>query len=280
MPRLDISGIPLFSVNGQAYYHPVLISEFALDAYGDHIVHPEIRFPTFFLSCADWLRNNLKRHGNFYYWEYKFPNIYAKKQSTVPWFSAMAQGQGTSVLVRAFWETGDDSYLRAARDAIRPLFYDISEGGISTVSGPHYIFPEEYMPIRGILNGAISAYLGIHEFFVTTEEEEAKQKADIILDTISSALPHYDTGFWSLYSLEPRYLASPHYHSIHIAQLRVLSDLLPESRFLAFAKKFEIYQNRALNRTRYIVANHMRQLKEFRLHEVKTIPARLSKMIN
>ena len=279
MLRVDKDGIPLFNVNGRFYYHPVLISEFALDSHANGIVRSDRTLEAFFISCADWLRNNLKRHGKFHYWEYSFANPYSKKPSPVPWFSAMAQGQGTSVLVRAFWETGDKSFLDAARKAIRPLFYDVSEGGISTVKGRHYIFPEEYIPIKGILNGAIYAYFGIRDFYRSTEDEEAKQKADIILDSILKALPHYDTGFWSLYCVQPRYLASPHYHSLHIAQLRLLSQLRQDTELLAFAERFEMYQNRSINRTRYVLANHMRQLKEFRLHDAKTVPGRVMKMI-
>ena len=38
-----------------------------------------------------------------------------------PWYSGLAQGQGISVLIRAYKETGDQKYAKAIKDAFASL---------------------------------------------------------------------------------------------------------------------------------------------------------------
>ncbi len=50
-----------------------------------------------------------------------------------PWISAMAQGEGASLLVRVFQETGDERYAEAAQSALLPLDVDAVDGGARAV---------------------------------------------------------------------------------------------------------------------------------------------------
>lgn len=164
----DAEGIPLLLRNGKYHYHPVYISQFALGAYDHYLAFQDASARNSLLKCAVWLMNHMKKHGNFFLWEYTFVNDdYPGGLYTLPWYSAMAQGQGASVLLRAFIETGDNRFLKAAERALEPLFTDISRGGLSVVRDKQYIFPQEY-PTKfasDILNGAIFAYFGVYDFF-------------------------------------------------------------------------------------------------------------------
>ena len=70
---LDPRGLPLFVRDDQSYYHPVLISEVALGAYEQYLKTGDATAKQKFLLCADWLKDNLKRRGDFDYWEYTLP---------------------------------------------------------------------------------------------------------------------------------------------------------------------------------------------------------------
>jgi hypothetical protein len=228
------------------------------------------------------LRDNLAKRNGFFYWEYTFEIEYPGGLHKNPWFSAMAQGQGVSVLLRAFCETRQQEYLSAAQKAIEPIFHDLSEGGISVVKQDDYIFPQEYptSPASDILNGAIVAYIGVYEYYRVTEELRVKQFCDKIIKTFLSVIDEYDIGYWSLYSRWPKkYLAPPRYNSLHIAQLRALYLITGEEKFLEYSRKFESHQSNWTNRARYVFLTHWRQIKEFRLKDIRKIPAFTKKIL-
>jgi heparosan-N-sulfate-glucuronate 5-epimerase len=277
----DKTGIPLFNTAGQQYYHSVYISQFALGAYEYHLDHKASTAREDFLRCASWLKHTLKRQRDFYYWEYTVRNPYHPGLGEPPYFSAMAQGQGASVLLRAFAETGEDAYLQAAKAAIRPICFDLSAGGVSVVQGEDYIFPQEFVtqPISNILNGAIAAYFGVYDYYRVTGDPEVKKIHETILHTFSRVLARYDTGYWSRYNLWPVHLASFRYHSLHIAQLNMLHLISGESSFLTYATTFERYQAAAMNRMLYVLDNHLRQLQKFQLGDAKRISALIGNII-
>lgn len=278
----DRNGIPLYQEDGKYYYFPVLISQLALGAYDYYLNTKDINAKNIFLKCADWLYNTLRKHGNFFYWENEsgldYPGALHKSQ----WFSAMAQGEGASVLLRAFSETKKEEYLQAAKKAITPIFYELSEGGISIVKGNNYIFPQEFPtnPPSDVLNGAIFAYFGVYDYYRVTGDPDVRQFHEIIVGTLLSVVDQYDTGYWSLYSRWPRWVnGSPHYNSEHATQLWVLYLITGNKKFLKYSDKFEGYRTNWMSRTRYVFANHLRQIKYFSVGDIKKIPEFLKRVI-
>lgn len=278
----DKNDIPIYYNNGKHYYHPIVISYLALGAYEYYLNTNDIDARNIFLKCADWLKDNLKEHGGFYYWEYTFEIDYPGGVLGVPWFSAMSQGEGAIALLRAFSETKDDIYLQAAKNALRTIFYDISKGGVSVVKD-NYILPQEYPtnPPSDILNGAISAYFGVYEYYRVTGDQTFKKYSEIIIKTFLEVLEQYDTSYWSLYSRwPPNSFATPHYNSVHIAQLRYLYLITGNEKFNEYSQKFENYQNSWINRTKYVLNNHFKQLKEFSVNDIKKVPIFLRKIFD
>jgi heparosan-N-sulfate-glucuronate 5-epimerase len=280
----DRQGVPMFVLNERQYYHPVFIGEYALGAYDRYLDTGDTRAREAFLRCANWFRENLVKRGAFHYWEYQFLNKGHEGTRKVPWFSAMAQGVGVSVLVRAFAETGNENYIVTARAAIEPIFHDIAVGGASVV-GHDYMFPQEFLsdhpdPPSNILNGAIAAFFGVYDFYRTTSDPAVKEASDTIVRTFAAVISRYDNGYWSLYCQWPGHLATPHYHAVHVAQLKALYLISGEESFLRYAKKFEAYQKRQANRLRYVIASHVRRVTRFTLSDAAKIPGFVERLLN
>lgn len=277
--KFDKTGLPLFFKAGKWHYHPVMISQFALGAFDYHQETGDSTAKVTFLRCANWLAENLKPHRGFFYWEYHFKIEFPGGIYENPWFSAMTQGQGASVLLRAYVLTKEEKFLLAARQAINPIFADLTQGGISTVKGADYIFPQEYptSPPSDILNGAIYAFFGVYDYLRATGDPEIHEKYQTILSTFASEIEQYDTGNWSLYCRWPGYWATPHYNSDHITQLKILYQISGIQKFNHYSKKFESYHFSWKNRARYVFQNHLRQLKEFSLEDLAKIPAFLKR---
>ncbi len=60
-----------------------------------------------------------------------------------PWLSAMAQGEGASLLIRVHQRNGHERYADAARRALRILDLPTAEGGVRAALGDGF-FLEEY----------------------------------------------------------------------------------------------------------------------------------------
>ena len=253
----DQSGIPLLNYHGRIgrQYNPIAIAQWGL---GNHNLFCRSRreFPrTKFLAASDWLSTHLTRnsHGtwawNHYFdWEYR-------SRLKAPWYSALAQGQGISLLVRAHRETGVAKYLETAERAFASFGQSVEQGGV-TFTDPHgNIWFEEYIvsPPTHILNGFIWAVWGVYDYFLATQNTQARDLFIQAVQTLRKHLPRYDLGFWSLYEQSGTTLpmiASPFYHRLHIVQLRVMQRLTRDPFFGGFADKWEAYGRNRSNRTR------------------------------
>jgi heparosan-N-sulfate-glucuronate 5-epimerase len=276
---LDTYGVPLFVKDGHEYYHPVLISEFALGAYEQYLKTGDAAARLRFLVCADWLKDNLKRRGDFHYWEYTLPFRGAR----VPWVSGLAQGEGVSVLLRAYLATGGQQYLIAASRAIHPIFHDVSVGGSSIVRGSEHIFPQEYPDQRNrenVLNGAIAAYLGVHDYYRVTGDPDIERVDRTIQITLRDSLALFDAGYWSLYSQPPPALASPHYQLQHVRLLKILYSISGDRAFLDFAERFEGQARHSRNVVRYVVASDVARMRQLRFEDLPRVPERLWQLVS
>jgi hypothetical protein len=171
-----------------------------------------------------------------------YPHTYAL---TPPWVSAMAQGEGASLLVRVHGETGDDRYAEAAVRALRPMAVQSAEGGASAdLDGRP--FPEEYPtePPSFVLNGAIFALWGLRDVAVALADADAGRAFDGGVGTLAASIGRWDTGSWSRYDLFPHRVtnvASPAYHVLHVAQLEAMHELAPRPELHAAAERFAAY---------------------------------------
>jgi heparosan-N-sulfate-glucuronate 5-epimerase len=258
----DAAGIPQLDYHGHigVQYNPIAIAQYGLGNYnlfrrtGD-----PVRRQKFFL-IADWLCSHLESnpHGlavwnHHFNWEYR-------STLEAPWYSALAQGQGISVLVRAHkeaahTESGNSRYLDAAQRALVSFYKPVAEGGVAFTDDRGDLWFEEYIvwPPTHILNGFIWATWGVYDYVLATKDASAHNLFMRAVQTLLRNLDRYDLGFWSLYEQSGTRLpmvASPFYHQLHIVQLRVMHRLTGEHEFARVADRWESYARSRANRTR------------------------------
>jgi len=257
----DSAGIPLLNYHGKIglQYNPIAIAQWGLGNYnlfcrGGSERGRDQRKKNF-LTASHWLCAHLELNSfgswvwnHHFDWEYRSP-------LKAPWYSALSQGQGISLLVRAYRETGTAAYLAAAERAFTSFLKSTSEGGVTFTDARGNLWFEEYIvsPPTHILNGFIWAAWGVYDYFLATESRVARDLFAEAVRTLRANLDRYDLGFWSLYEQSGTLLpmvASPFYHRLHAVQLRVMHRLTGEEIFASYADKWEAYARSRAKRTR------------------------------
>jgi hypothetical protein len=128
-------------------------------------------------------------------WEYMFQFDGGRP----PWTSGLSQGTALQVMARAWSRLKEPAYLTAAQQALG-IFRQAPPQGVRVASAAGAEYAEyTYAPSDRILNGFIQADVGLYDYTSITkdpvglklfEEGDAEARAEV---------PHYDTGYWSLY---------------------------------------------------------------------------------
>ena len=195
-----------------------------------------------FYYAADWLVRHQDERGG---WKIMVSRTVAEGQLSLEpgWYSAMAQGQAMSLLVRAHARSSHQKYLDAAMRAL--ALFDISsvDGGVVARFMDQYVWYEEYptVPPCFVLNGFMYALIGLYDVAVTAPPGDGQSTAMRLYRTgvasLRRMLPLFDTGSGTVYDLRHLTLggASPpnrarwDYHATHVNQLLLLSSLLQNS---------------------------------------------------
>lgn len=254
------SGVPQLDYHGQIglQYNPIAIAQYGLGNYNLFLRGAEPHRRQKFFTSADWLCSHLEPNPQgLAVWNHHFDWEY-RDTLKAPWYSALAQGQGISVLVRAHKESGDRRYLDAAQLALACFYQPIDQGGVAFTDESGDLWFEEYIvsPPTHILNGFIWAAWGVYDFFLATQDSRAQQLFSRALRTLLHNLERYDLGFWSLYEQSGTRLAmvaSPFYHQLHIVQLRVMHRLTGEQAFARVADRWEAYAHSRAKCTRALL---------------------------
>jgi hypothetical protein len=253
----DAGGIPLLDYHGKIglQHNPIAIAQYGLGNYNLFRRTADTRRREKFLLVADWLCSHLEKNAEgFAVWNHHFDWEY-RDTLRAPWYSALAQGQGISVLVRAHQETSDARYLESARLATAVFFKPTNQGGVAFTDEHGDVWFEEYIvsPPTHILNGFLWAAWGLYDFSLATHDSSAQVLFSRAVQTLLRNLERYDLGFWSLYEQSGTLLpmvASPFYHQLHIVQLRVMHRLTGEDKFAQVADRWEGYAHSRSKRTR------------------------------
>ncbi|HYM78414.1 MAG TPA: D-glucuronyl C5-epimerase family protein [Candidatus Dormibacteraeota bacterium] len=253
----DSSGIPQLDYHGHIglQYNPIAIAQFGLGNYNLWRRTSDAGRKQKFFRIANWLCAHLEQNSSgLAVWNHHF-NWEYRDTLRAPWYSALAQGQGISVLVRAHKESGDARYLDAARQAFVSFQRPMAEGGVVFTDESGDVWFEEYIvdPPTHILNGFIWALWGIYDYILATNDDRAQDLFSQGVRTLLHNLDRYDLGFWSLYEQSGTRLpmvASAFYHRLHIVQLRVMHRLTGEEAFARIADRWETYSRSRAKRTR------------------------------
>ena len=233
----DSEEIPLLNYHGQIgrQYNPIAISQWGLGNFNLFLRSRDPERKRRSVAAADWLVKHLEPNSfgvpvwnHMFDWEYRTP-------LKAPWYSALAQGQGISLLIRVWRETGRSEYLEAATRAFESFLKSTHEGGVVFTDERRGIWFEEYIvsPPTHILNGFIWAAWGVYDFFLATGDNAA-QDCSRGGQHPAREPRRYDLGFWSLYEQSGTRLpmvASPFYHQFHVVQLRAMHRLTGDDFF-------------------------------------------------
>ncbi|XP_078539129.1 D-glucuronyl C5-epimerase [Lissotriton helveticus] len=204
-----------------------------------------------FFAASDWLVKNQDERGGW-------PIMVTRKlgegfKSLDPgWYSAMAQGQAISTLVRAYLLTKDYVFLNSALRATGPFKLPSEQHGVKAVFMNKYDWYEEYptTPSSFVLNGFIYSLVGLYDLKETAGDKlgrDAKLLYSKGLESLRAMLPLYDTGSGTIYDLRHFMLGTApnlarwDYHTTHINQLQLLSTVDDSPIFRDFVKRWKSY---------------------------------------
>lgn len=248
----DEKGIPLvINYDGNKVYFPTTISQYALGSYDLFLMKKKQFFYDQFINSVNWLMKNQDSQGGW-----NVNNLLTCK------YSAMTQGEGVSVITRAFLESSDVKYLEASVKASELMLKSINNGGTARyITNKLYLEEIAKTEPSLILNGWIFAIFGLFDIAKLTKDKKYINMLNITLKTLENELDNYDCGYWSYYD-QCGHLASPFYHRLHIAQLNVLYDLFDIKKFKSISNKWKLYITNKFNRNRAIIVKILQKIKE------------------
>lgn len=253
----DPDGIPMNSPpEGDPFYYPTSVFQKGLGHWDRYLLEDSEEEKDEFLNIARWAADNIDRRGGWTAW-----SLSSNRYETD--YSAMAQGQGISVLVRASKENSEYDWLGKAAEAADLMLTPVKEGGTLRHHGPGFVL-EEYPTedLNGVLNGWIFATFGLHDLALVTDDNEVEKALDTSLSTVAAELPRYDAGFWSLYDLAGN-ISLPFYQQLHVDQLRALDLTYPGlADFGKWADIFEGYMDQRRNWIRALVRKGREKLDD------------------
>ena len=221
-------------------HFPVAIFQYGLGAYDMYLKTNEDKYIKKFHQCLEWTLAHQEPTGA---WN-NFSHIYPDNP-----YGAMAQGEATSLLLRAYMLTKESRYLEAAKRAIDFMLKPVEEGGTTAYQESDIILLE-YTHLPAVLNGWIFAWWGLYDYvLVTKDKNHYSQLLEQSLQTIETFLPRFDRGYWSQYDLDG-HIASPFYHHLHIAQMQALYQLTGHETFRHHATRWQNFELRRLNKYR------------------------------
>ncbi|XP_008940383.1 PREDICTED: D-glucuronyl C5-epimerase [Merops nubicus] len=204
-----------------------------------------------FFAASNWLVKNQDERGGW-------PIMVTRKlgegfKSLEPgWYSAMAQGQAISTLVRAYLLTREHTFLGAALRATALYKLPSEQHGVKAVFMNRHDWYEEYptSPSSFVLNGFMYSLIGLYDLKETAGEKLGKEAQLLYergMESLKAMLPLFDTGSGTIYDLRHFMLGSApnlarwDYHTTHINQLQLLSTIDESPIFKEFLKRWKNY---------------------------------------
>lgn len=244
--------IPFFEdEKGEKVNFPVGVFQYALGCYDLFLLSKSEQYYSKFLELSDWAVDNQDEKGgwnNFYY-------IYPDRP-----YGAMCQGEGSSLLLRAYMSTGNIKYLKSAEKSIDFMLGNLNNSHICEMKDDDLILLE-YSNKPAVLNGWIFALFGLYDLFLVTKNDYYYSLFSKTINTLIKLLPKFDNSYWSMYDLDGR-ISSPFYHKLHIAQLKALFLVTDNDIFKNYYTLFEKYRKNPFKRFKAFVIKVKQKIKE------------------
>ncbi len=232
----DADGIPKniasYGNKREQVYFPIAIFQYGLGAYDLWIETNKHEYYIAFLAMADWAVRKQEESGAW--------NTFGVLHYHNP-YSSMSQGEGASLLARAYKETGNKKYYVSCTKAIDFMLLPTAEGGTSEYSAIGLIL-KEYPDKPPVLNGWIFSAFGLLDAWKITWDRRYFEAWEKTTNEIKNSLKKFDSGHWSFYDLGGK-ITSPFYHSLHIELLKALDHLAPDPEYKKYIDKWNSQKN-------------------------------------
>lgn len=108
----------------------------------------------------------------------------------------------------------------------------------------------EYTHLPAVLNGWIFAWWGLYDYVKATNDITLyHQVLEQSCETLVQMLPQFTNSFWSMYDCGG-HIASPHYQTIHVAQMQAMYSLTGRTDFADYAVRWQRFQQNPFNKYR------------------------------
>lgn len=193
---LDDQGIPTVAFPWGTHHYPITVAQYALQKHALSLTANGQAHVEEFLRLADYFVQTQDDKGG---WAVGFDHTFLKGRTgviTAPWYSAMAQGQAVSTLVRAYSVTRDGTYLKAARNGLAVYALPVDSGGVLRKLHNDLSFYEEYptQPASLVLNGFLFSLLGLYDLYRVDANDSAESLYRQGVRTLKRIISLYDLG--------------------------------------------------------------------------------------
>lgn len=243
--------VPITTIeDGSRVYFPTAIFQYGLGAYDMYLETHDDNYKNRFYTAVKWAIENQKLDGsweNFYFSQPDHP------------FSCMSQGEGASLLIRAFVEYSNDKYLLAANKAIDFMLSSTKK----TISFDNLdLIFLEYTNKSPVLNGWIFAIFGLYDFMLISKEDKYINIFEESVQSLKKYLNDFDMRYWSSYNMNNSIISSRFYHKLHIALLDAMYIITKDDLFKEYYLKFRKYDNKISYRIRAFTVKVIQKIKE------------------
>jgi D-glucuronyl C5-epimerase-like protein len=248
---VDGQGVRMFSspdiTGGRKMNHPVAQAQYGLALVNNY----RRTHDTWYLDLAQRQARRLvdthveSRGAWFFPYRFDFPlSSGINLTMRAPWYSAMAQGQATSLFIRLAKATGSAEWRRAADRSFASLRLGYAPGvpWVTHQDAAGRLWLEEYpgpTPATSarVLNGHIFALYGVWDYWNATRSPAAAALFGQATLTVYTYLLRWfrNPGWASSYSLRGD-VPSEKYHNIHVNQLLHLQALSGQPVFAGMAE--------------------------------------------
>jgi len=249
---VDTEGLPLKESRatlGVYYRNPVTFSQLGLTELNNFRLTQDRKHLLLAMKAAGALAAMAETDGAGALWlpySESFPLTEGDAMSA-PWYSAMAQGEALALFVRLGEVTGNSEYEYLAHATFRSLepttAAALSGAGrwVAYVDGDGCYWLEEYpmsVPTH-VLNGHMFAIVGLYDYARTHREDlQAERLLRAAIWTVKDKVAEFRVPLQpSRYSLKWAGQRGD-YHSVHIRQLRELSEITGDRFFSNAAEAF------------------------------------------
>lgn len=208
--------------------NPEAAFQYALGLHDQFFISNQKHYLNKFWHYAHYFLSSQNTDG---LWGYEF-DWYGSK---APWYSALAQSRGASLMLRAWIHSKNPQFLDAAITALSKFNIPTHQGGfLQQFSLGNCFYFEEYPQTpSGVINGFMATLISLWEIHFWTQDRAIGDLWKMGISSLEIMLPHYSTGWWSLYDLDQhkniKNVNSPRYHLLEIHYLQILNLLSPSS---------------------------------------------------